>query len=165
MEGAALALRGSAQSSGLPVGGPSSHPGVINLCQRCSYCSFTLCLVVLTFTPGFLRPNSWCPRRYPEVEFPLAKSAGVLLALRAGKGSARCSGLCVTVLTFLLPRPECWDAPALEEQGRCPWIQLDPLWGVRNKSTRCAQSKEKSIEQREVGDRKSQFLLALAHIR
>lgn len=92
-----FALRGSAQTSGLPLGGPSSHPGVINLCQHCSYCSFTLCLVVVTFTPGFLRPNSWCPRRYPEVEFPLAKSAGaenVLLTLRAGKSSARCSGLC-----------------------------------------------------------------------
>lgn len=79
-----------------------------------------LLLVVLTFAPGFLRPNSWCPLLSPEVEFPLVKAAVSLLALRAGKGSARCSGLCVMVLTFLLPRPECWDAPALEEQGRCP---------------------------------------------
>lgn len=38
-------------------------------------------------------------------------------------------------------------------------------WGMRDKSIRCAQSKEKSIEQREVGDRKSRFLLASTHIR
>lgn len=39
------------------------------------------------------------------------------------------------------------------------------LLGNESKSIRCARSKEKSIEQREVGDRKSQFLLASAHIR